>query len=110
MSAEADSLCGASYGERSSERTNQRNGYRTRAWDTRAGTVELAIPKLRQGSALADGAVSEAERQELDLVATLLHLPLGAIEDALTDAAGTPGAPTTRFALAAGPDPVGRHG
>ncbi|MFF4774976.1 transposase, partial [Microtetraspora fusca] len=50
MSAEADSLCGASYGERSGERTNSRNGYRARAWDTRAGTVELAIPKLRQGS------------------------------------------------------------
>lgn len=43
-------MCGASYGERSSERTNQRNRYRTRSWDTRAGTVELAIPKLRQGS------------------------------------------------------------
>ncbi|MFF4129837.1 BRCT domain-containing protein [Microbispora rosea] len=46
--------------------------------------------------------MSEAERQELDLVATLLHLPLGAIEDALTDAAGTPGAPTTRFELPPG--------
>lgn len=46
MSAEADSLCGASYGERSSERTKQRNGYRTRAWDTRAGTGDLDIPKL----------------------------------------------------------------
>src|SRR4029450_6776710 len=50
MSAEADALCGAGYGERSDERTNSRNGYRHRGWDTRAGTVELAIPKLRQGS------------------------------------------------------------
>jgi putative transposase len=47
MSAEADSVCGASYGQRSTERTNSRNGYRTREWDTRAGTVELAVPKLR---------------------------------------------------------------
>src|SRR3954447_4096369 len=52
MSAQADQVCGAGYGERSAERTNQRNGYRARQWDTRAGTVELAIPKLRQGSFL----------------------------------------------------------
>jgi transposase-like protein len=50
MGAEADALCGARYGERSSERVNIRNGYRERVWDTRVGTVELAIPKLRQGS------------------------------------------------------------
>lgn len=40
--------CGAAYGQRSDERTNSRNGYRNREWDTRAGTIELAIPKLRQ--------------------------------------------------------------
>ncbi|WP_352231526.1 transposase, partial [Actinomadura sp. NBRC 104425] len=50
MSAEADAVCGAGCGERSSERVNRRNGYRQRDWDTRAGTVELAIPKLRSGS------------------------------------------------------------
>jgi len=50
MGAEADALCGAEYGRVSEARTNSRNGYRQRAWDTRAGTVELAIPKLREGS------------------------------------------------------------
>ena len=50
MGAEVDALCGAPYGERSPERVNIRNGYRERMWDTRVGTVELAIPKLRQGS------------------------------------------------------------
>jgi putative transposase len=50
MSAEADSLCGAEYGQRSEDRVNCRNGYRAREWDTRVGTVELAVPKLRQGS------------------------------------------------------------
>src|SRR5262245_46225612 len=50
MSAEADAVCGAPYGVRSDERTNSRNGYRARDWDTRVGTVELAIPKLRTGS------------------------------------------------------------
>ena len=43
MSAQADQLCGAGYGERSAERVNRRNGYRMWEWDTRAGTVELAV-------------------------------------------------------------------
>jgi putative transposase len=50
MDAEVEVSCGAAYGEVSPERVNSRNGYRMREWDTRAGTVELAIPKLRQGS------------------------------------------------------------
>jgi transposase-like protein len=50
MSAEADALCNAAYGQVSDERVNHRNGYRPREWDTRVGTVELAVPKLRQGS------------------------------------------------------------
>ena len=50
MEREVDGLCGAGHGERSAERLNQRNGYRERAWETRAGTVELRIPKLRKGS------------------------------------------------------------
>jgi transposase-like protein len=50
MALESDALCGAGHGERSEGRTNQRNGYRDRDWHTRAGTVELRIPKLRKGS------------------------------------------------------------
>jgi putative transposase len=50
MSAQADALCGAGYGERSEGRTNRRNGYRRRDFDIRAGTIDVAIPKLRQGS------------------------------------------------------------
>ena len=50
MALETDGLCGAASGERSPERTNPRNGYRDRDWQTRAGTVELRIPKLRRGS------------------------------------------------------------
>jgi mutator family transposase len=42
MGAETDAVCGAGYGERSTERTNTRNGYRRREWDTRAGTVDRA--------------------------------------------------------------------
>ena len=50
MEMDVEGLCAAGYGERSADRANSRNGYRERAWDTRAGTVELKIPKLRQGS------------------------------------------------------------
>jgi transposase-like protein len=50
MELETDTLCGAGHGERSAERVNQRNGFRDRDWQTRVGTVELRIPKLRKGS------------------------------------------------------------
>lgn len=50
MSADVDSVCGAAYGSRSPERVNRRNGYRKRDWDTRVGTIQLAVPKLRQDS------------------------------------------------------------
>ncbi len=50
MDAEVETACGAGYGEVSPDRVNSRNGYRAREWDTRAGTVELAIPRLRHGS------------------------------------------------------------
>jgi putative transposase len=64
MSAEADAICGAPYGSRSEERTNSRNGYRDREWDTRAGTVELAIPKLRHGSYFPDWLLERRKRAE----------------------------------------------
>ena len=50
MELDAEGACGAGHGERSVGRVNQRNGYRERDWQTRAGTVELRIPKLRRGS------------------------------------------------------------
>ena len=50
MEMEVSGMTGAAYGEKSPERLAQRNGYRERAWETRAGTVELRIPKLRKGS------------------------------------------------------------
>jgi transposase-like protein len=50
MALETENLCNAAPGERSADRQNQRNGYRDRDWQTRVGTVELRIPKLRHGS------------------------------------------------------------
>ena len=50
MDAEVSARIGAEHGERSPDRLTHRNGYRSRAWDTRVGTMELRIPKLREGS------------------------------------------------------------
>jgi putative transposase len=50
MEADVEGRCGAAYGERAVGRENCRNGYRDRRWETRAGTIDLKIPKLRQGS------------------------------------------------------------
>ena len=50
METDVEALCGALYGERAVPRENSRNGYRDRAWETRAGAIDLRIPKLRKGS------------------------------------------------------------
>jgi putative transposase len=50
MELDTEGLCAAAYGQRSPERANSRNGYRERMWETRAGSVDLKIPKLRKGS------------------------------------------------------------
>lgn len=64
MDAEVEQRCGAGYGEVSDQRTNSLNGYRRREWDTRAGTVELAIPKLRAGSYYPEWLLERQRRAE----------------------------------------------
>lgn len=64
MAEEADAICGAPYGERSDERVNRRNGYRARPWDTRTGTIDLAVPKLREGSYFPDWLLEPRRRAE----------------------------------------------
>ena len=64
MSAEADAVCGAGSGERSPERTNVRDAYWSREFDTRAGTLKLAVPKLRSGSRLPDWLLKRRRRAE----------------------------------------------
>ncbi|WP_405106732.1 IS256 family transposase [Micromonospora sp. NBC_01405] len=71
MSAEADAICGASYGQRSEDRVNSRNGYRVREWDTRAGTIDLAVPKLRSGSYFPDWLLTHRRRAEQALVSVV---------------------------------------
>jgi putative transposase len=71
MSAQASMQCGAGYGERSGERENSRNGYRTRPWDTRVGSIELNIPKLRSGVYSPEFLVQPRRRAEQALVAVI---------------------------------------
>src|SRR5215203_4651299 len=71
MSADADAVCGAGYGQRSAERTNTRNGYRRRGWDTRAGSIELAVPKLRERSYFPDWLLQRRRRAESALVSVV---------------------------------------
>jgi transposase-like protein len=71
MSAEADAVCGAPYGTSSSERVNVRNGYRHRDFDTRAGTIDVAIPKLRSGSYFPDWLLERRRRAEAALTSVV---------------------------------------
>ena len=64
MAAEAQGLCNAGYGEVSTERVNFRNGYRPREMDTRVGTIEVAIPKLRRGSYFPEWLLEPRRRAE----------------------------------------------
>jgi transposase-like protein len=64
MSADAQGLCNAGYGEVSAERINSRNGYRLRELDTRVGTIEVAIPKLRRGSYFPEWLFEPRRRAE----------------------------------------------
>jgi putative transposase len=67
LSAQADSVCGAEYGTRSADRRNSRNGYRHRDLDTRAGTIDVAIPKLREGSFFPEWLLQRHRRAEAAL-------------------------------------------
>jgi transposase-like protein len=71
MAAEVDVVCGAGFGEVSSERVNSRNGYRPRQLDTRVGSIELAIPKLREGSYYPGWLLEPRRRAERALVAVV---------------------------------------
>jgi putative transposase len=71
LSAEADAVCGADYGEVTEERVNRRNGYRHRDFDTRAGTLDVAIPKLRQGSYFPEWLLERRKRAERALTSVV---------------------------------------
>ena len=64
LSADADQVCGAEWGQPSAGRVAQRNGYRHRPLDTRVGTVDVAVPKLRSGTYFPSGSWSAANEQK----------------------------------------------
>lgn len=71
MAAEVDALTGAGWGEQSPDRVNHRNGYRQPPFDTRVGSIDLAIPKLRRGSYFPDWLLDPRRRAEKALVAVV---------------------------------------
>ncbi len=95
MSAEADAMCGAPYGERSEDRVNQRNGYRERDFDCRAGTIELRVPKLRRGSYYPEWLLENRRRAERALTTVIAECYLRGVStrrvDGLVKALGMEG-------------------
>lgn len=71
LSAEADAVCCAEYGTTSESRTNRRNGYRHRDFDTRAGTLDVSVPKLRQGSYFPEWLLERGKRAERALTSVV---------------------------------------
>ncbi len=71
MSAEAEAVCGAEYGQISVDRVNSRNGYRHRDFDTRTGTLDVAIPKLRTGTYFPDWLLERRRRAEAALTSVV---------------------------------------
>ena len=76
MELEVGAATGAAWGEKSPQRTAQRNGYRDRVWETRAGTIELRIPKLRKGSYFP-GFLEPRRLAEKALTAVIHRAPAG---------------------------------
>lgn len=71
LGAEADAVCGAAYASRAPERVNSRNGYRHRDLDTRMGTIDVAIPKLRTGTYFPEWLLERRRRAEAALTSVI---------------------------------------
>ena len=71
LSAQADAVCGAEYRSRPVERSNRRNGYRHRDLDTRVGTIDVAIPKLREGTFFPEWLLARHSRAEAALTSVV---------------------------------------
>ncbi len=106
LSAQADQVCGAPYGVRDGARTNQRNGYRHRDLDTRIGTVDVAVPKLRQGSFFPDWLLARQRRSEQALISVVATCYLLGVStrrmDKLVQALGITGLSKSQVSVMAG--------
>ena len=74
LSADADAACGAQWGQQDPQRQAQRNGYRHRPLDTRVGTIDVAIPKLRSGTYFPEWLLQRRKRSESALILSLIHI------------------------------------
>lgn len=79
LSADADAVVGAEWGQASSERTAQRNGYRHRPLDTRVGTIDVAIPKLRSGTYFPEWLLERRKRAESALITVVADCYLAGV-------------------------------
>jgi putative transposase len=106
MSAEASMQCQAAYGERSEERVNSRNGYRERRWDTRVGTIDLAVPKLREGSYFPAWLLTHRRRAEQALASVVAQAYVEGVStrrvDDLVEAMGIAGISPSQVSRLAG--------
>ena len=106
LSAQADQVCVAPYGARDEARTNQRNGYRHRELDTRLGTLDVAVPKLRQGSFFPDWLLTRQTRSEKALVSVVATCYLLGVStrrmDKLVQALGITGMSKSQVSVMAG--------
>ncbi|MPZ03174.1 IS256 family transposase [Micrococcus luteus] len=79
LSADADAVVGAEWGKPSRDRTAQRNGYRHRDLDTRVGTLDVAIPKLRSGTYFSDWLLERRKRAESALITVVADCYLAGV-------------------------------
>lgn len=79
LSADADVVVGAEWGQPSPQRTAQRNGYRHRDLDTRLGTIDVQIPKLRQGSYFPEWLLERRKRAETALITVVADCYLAGV-------------------------------
>ena len=79
LSADADAVVGAEYGQPTPGRTTQRNGYRRRSLDTRVGTIDVAIPKLRKGSYFPEWLLERRKRSESALITVVADCYLAGV-------------------------------
>ena len=86
MDVEAQARCGAAYGQPSAERVNHRNGYRTRRWDTRVGSIQLEVPKLRQGTYFPEWLLEHRKRSERALLGVVAECYVRGVSTRKVDA------------------------
>ena len=85
LSADADTVCGAQWGQQDPQRQARRNGYRYRPLDTRVGTIDVAIPKLRSGTYFPEWLLQRRKRSDSALITAVAHCYLAGVSTCRMD-------------------------